>query len=317
MTMTGPTPTRRRLRRRWRLPVASTIVAVLALAGLCVLMYPNVASWFAQLDQSRIISDAARIVHGDDAENAEQLRLAHAYNELLNSGAVVQANERLPSSSGTTASGAPAYAEVLNDGTTGVMARVRIPKIDVDLPVYHGTSDDTLLRGLGHLEGTSLPVGDVDGHAVITGHRGLAEATMFTNLDQLSVGDMFSISTFGQVLSYQVIETQVVDPDQTESLRPVAGQDLVTLVTCTPLGINSQRILVTGQRVHPTPPEDIAAAAKQPDIPGFPWWAVGLGAGVVTVVVYVWRAGYPPRRPRAPARSPVSSEADPVAESMQ
>jgi sortase A len=182
------------------------------------------------------------------------------------------------------------------------MARLRIPAIDVDLPIYHGTSDATLLKGVGHLEGTSLPVGGEGTHSVLTGHRGLASATLFTNLDKVKEGDTFTIEVLDQVLTYQVIRTQVVDPSDTASLRATAGEDLVTLVTCTPLGINSQRILVTGERITPTPQEDLDAAGSVPDIPGFPWWAAGLAAGVVLVGVFVWRAGYP-RTPRRAGRT--------------
>lgn len=168
--------------------------------------------------------------------------------------------------------------------------------IDVDLPIYHGTSDVTLLRGIGHLEGTALPVGGNGTHAVLTGHRGLAESELFTHLDRLAVGDTFTIEVFGQVLTYRVGETKVVDPSDTETLYPVRGKDLVTLVTCTPLGINSQRILVTGERVTPTPARDLAHAGARPDIPGFPWWVVVIGAAVAVLTLYVWWMGHAPRR---------------------
>lgn len=283
-------------RRRWRLSVAALVIAVVALSGLCVYMYPRAAAWFSQLDQSRVIDNAATTVDGDAATEKGQIALAHEYNKLLSAGADLEANHRLPSGTGEEAKGAPKYSEVLTDKNTDVMARLQIPKIKLDLPIYHGTSDETLLKGLGHLQGTSLPVGGKDTHAVITGHRGLAEATMFTHLDKVGVGDTFTISTFGEVLSYKVVSTKVVDPDQTESLKPVEGKDLVTLVTCTPLGINSQRILVTGERIYPTPAGDIAAAQRKPDIPGFPWWTVILGGGLVVAVTYVWWSGKPPRR---------------------
>jgi sortase A len=117
---------------------------------------------------------------------------------------------------------------------------------------------------------------------------------MFTNLNLVKVGDTFSISVFDQVLTYRVASSIVVDPDMTESLRPMAGKDLVTLVTCTPLGINSQRILVTGERVLPTPVSDVAAAQSAPD-PGFPWWAVWFAAGTLLIGLYAWRSGYPVR----------------------
>jgi sortase A len=280
---------------------------VIALAGLCVWMYPSAAAWFHQKDQSRTVENSVLQTGGDEWENREQLRLARKYNAALKTGAVYEANRNIVKGRGHTVNGAPEYSKVLNGGSTDVMARLQIPKIKLDLPVFHGTSDATLLKGLGHLEGTSLPVGGSGTHSVITGHRGLAEATMFTHLDEVGVGDTFTITTFGDVLSYKVIRTQVVDPDQTRSLAAVEGKDLVTLVTCTPLGINSQRIFVTGQRIYPTPAKDIAAAHAKPNIPGFPWWAVIVGGGLVVAVTYVWWAGRAPR-PRGTTTVPATTQ---------
>lgn len=180
----------------------------------------------------------------------------------------------------------------------GLMARVKIPAIDVDLPIYHGTSDAVLLEGVGHLEGSSLPIGGPDTHAVLTAHRGLADAAMFTNLDRVKVGDTFTIEVFGEVLTYRVRETKVVAPEDADALRAVPGEDLVTLVTCTPLGINTHRILVTGERITPTPIEDIAAAGQAPDVPGFPWWAVGVLAAILVAEGYVWWSGFNDARVR-------------------
>ncbi|MCQ9386538.1 class C sortase [Brevibacterium moorei] len=285
--------------RRWRFPKLPAFIAVVALVGLSVWTYPSVAAWFNQLDQSKIVEEAGTVHDGAAKSNAEQLKAARAYNEQLEFGATLEAGHRIPSGR-TPAAGedsrapdVPTYDEALNDGRSPVMSRLRIPKIDLDLPIYHGTSDETLLKGLGHLQGTSLPVGGADTHAVITGHRGLAEATMFTNLDRIDKGDHFTLTTFGEVLAYQVISTKVVDPDQTESLRPEAGKDLVTLVTCTPLGINSQRILVTAQRIFPTPPADQEAGTSAPNVPGFPWWVLILGGGLLAAIGYVWWAGRP------------------------
>ena len=186
----------------------------------------------------------------------------------------MEANHRLPTGVGTSgAAGESLDYNTLLVGASGVMARLRIPSIHVDLPIYHGTSDNTLLKGVDHLEGTSLPVGGSDTHAVLTGHRGLAFATMFTNLDKVKNGDTFTIEVMNQVLTYKIFDVRVVNPQDTDSLVAQAGKDLVTLVTCTPLGINSQRILVTGERISPTPQQDIASANKSSGLPGFPWWA--------------------------------------------
>lgn len=267
--------------------------------------YPSIASWFSQLDQARVLENADEYRDHDSGEprasDREQLERAHAYNEALQSGARIEANERLPLGGGEIDDDALEYRSVLDDGATGLMTRVRIPKIDVDLPTFHGTDDATLLEGLGHLEGTSLPVGGEGTHAVVTGHRGLADARMFTDLDRIDVGDTFTLTTFGEVLAYEVIETIVVEPDETESLRAREGRDLVTLVTCTPLGVNSQRILVTAERIFPTPDADRDAGLALPEGPRVPWWAVILGGGTVIAGVYVWRSGIPPRATSLPA----------------
>lgn len=284
-------------RSGWRFPVGALLVALVALIGVGILSYPATASWFSQYNQSKLVGDYGhQVKNGTDPTAAQELTLAHAYNDALDSGAQVEANQRIPSGSGTSSNSRLDYWKMLAAVPTGVMARLRIPSIHADLPIYHGTSDDTLQHGVGHLEGTSLPVGGVGTHAVLTGHRGLASATLFTNLDQVSAGDTFTIEVFGEVLAYRVVTTQVVDPDQTESLRPQAGRDLVTLVTCTPLGINSQRILVTGERLLPTPRSAIRQTVSGV---GFPWWIVWLSAAVAVAGIYVWRAGYRPAARRA------------------
>ncbi|BDR53448.1 hypothetical protein KIM372_13550 [Bombiscardovia nodaiensis] len=221
-------------------------------------------------------------------EDRQQIALAQAYNQALHAGASYRANTNQPSSK-EGKSLHEQYEQALDAGH-GLMARIQIPSIRLDLPVYHGTGDDTLLQGIGHLEGTSLPVGGMGTHAVLTGHRGLAQATMFTHLDQVKAGDQFTISSFNHVVTYQVIKTQVVDPDQTRSLKPVEGQDLVTLVTCTPLGINTQRIFVTGQRIYPTPQKARQAATAKPTIPDFPWWALIWGSVILLASLWLWRS---------------------------
>lgn len=181
------------------------------------------------------------------------------------------------------------------------MGRVRIPSIELDLPIYHGTDDQTLLEGIGHLEGTSLPVGGSDTRTVLTGHRGLAQARMFTDLDAVEIGEVFTLEVFGEVLAYRVSEKKVVEPEATESLQAVPGKDLATLLTCTPIGINTHRILLTGERIALPAVEGSAAPFSAPTVPGFPWWALGLAATIIAVGLYIRWAGSPrsPRRARA------------------
>lgn len=290
-------PSRRSSRRGWKPPALAVVAGLVAWLGMCVLLYPMAAGWVSQYNQSKVVTSYDSQAQSDKLvpSAVQQLADAHRYNDELTAGAELEANHRLPTGQGSGGDASLDYNQLLRTDDSGVMGRIKIPTIDVDLPIYHGTADETLLKGIGHLEGTSLPVGGANTHAVLTGHRGLANAVMFTNLDKVKVGDTFTVTVLTQTLTYKVTSTTVVDPDQTQTLRPVAGKDLVTLVTCTPLGINSQRILVTGERVEPTPASDIAAAHKRPDVPRFPWWAVIFLAGTAVVGVYIWFSGRPAR----------------------
>ena len=282
-------------RGRWKINWFSLVIAVIALAGMSIYMYPSTAAWWSQWNQSRIIRDFSQQVASDtNPGNVTRLANAYEYNRLLSTGVItVDGDARKPTTE-TVVDGDLDYWSLL-DMPGGAMARLKIDAINVDLPVYHGTSDEVLLKGVGHLQGTSLPVGGTDTHSVLSAHRGLASATMFDNLDKLKIGDTFVIEVAGEVLTYRVYETQVVLPDETQKILPQAGKDIVTLVTCTPLGINTHRILVTGERITPTPIKDVDAAGAVPNIPGFPWWAVILPSGVILAGIYVWRSGYPAR----------------------
>ncbi|WP_369344643.1 class C sortase [Bifidobacterium aquikefiricola] len=281
-------------RKTWHFQWYAFIPALLVLVGLFVLTYPSTASWFSQYDESRLIdANIQQIKSGNVSPSIkQQLAQAHAYNDALSAGAILEANHRIPTGSGTSTdpNAELDYNKILVD-PTGMMARIRIPSIRLDLPIYHGTSDAVLQKGIGHLEGTSLPVGGKGTHAVLAGHRGLATATLFTNLDKVKKGNTFTIEVLGETLTYKVFEIAVVDPGDTAALKAFPGKDLVTLVTCTPLGINSQRILVTGERVNPTPKAELQNSGKQPDIPGFPWWAVIQGSAILLAALFVWRSG--------------------------
>lgn len=297
MTPTVARP-RHRTSNRWAPNWLAIGAAAVAWAGLLVFLYPMAASWFSQYNQSLLIeSYSARVEEPLDPPAVEQLGLAREYNERLTSGAIVAAHERIPIGSGT--SSAPddgEYWSTLRAAPLDVMGRIRIPSIDVDLPIYHGTDDETLERGVGHLQGTSLPVGGAGSHSVLTAHRGLASATLFTNLNRVVEHDRFTLEVLGEVFTYEVRETKVVEPDQTEALRAIPGEDLVTLITCTPLGINTQRILVIGERVLPTPESNIVDVGTRPAVPRFPWWALALAGGTAATAAYVWRMGLPVKK---------------------
>lgn len=168
-----------------------------------------------------------------------------------------------------------------------VMARIVIPSIHVSLPIYHGTDSRTLTEGVGHLFGTSLPIGGPSTHSVLTGHTGLSTATMFDNLNQLKKGDVFYVSSLGQTLKYEVNDITVVKPEETDSLRKVPGRDLVTLITCTPYGVNSHRLLVTGERVPMDPTAAAAEEAKALPAPMQTWMKAIIVAVVIILAVVV------------------------------
>ncbi|WP_396453134.1 class C sortase [Leucobacter aridicollis] len=278
--------------RRWRPSLLSWGIAVLALGGMATALYPMTAAWLSSYNQSKVIESAALSLDALSPGKLEQLELARVYNEALAAGVKLEAGGNVPVGAGNLAGTDLKYAELLRASSDGLMARIRIPSIGVDLPVYHGTSDETLLRGAGHLEGSHLPVGGLGTRSVITAHRGLANSTMFTNLDQLRAGETFSVEVMGEVFTYQIFEVEVIEPTETSSLRAQTDKDLVTLITCTPLGVNSHRIVVTGERITPTPDKDIAAAGKPPMIPGFPWWGVVAGGGILLVTTYIVRRGF-------------------------
>ena len=236
------------------------VIAVLFLAGLSVLLYPFVANQWNSYRQSRLMSSYEEGVAEKEAageiDYEAEWAAAKAYNDNLmpmilpDSFAVAEASDR-----------DEAYMACLNINDDEVMGIVEIPKIDVELPIYHTTDEEVLEIGAGHLEGSSLPVGGESTHAVISAHRGLPSATLFTDLDKLEAGDHFLLHILDDTLAYEVDQIHVVEPDETELLSVVEGEDLVTLLTCTPYGVNTQRLLVRGHRV-PYVPEEVAEEAS-------------------------------------------------------
>ncbi|MFF8819110.1 class C sortase [Leucobacter sp. NPDC015123] len=278
--------------KRWRPSLLSWSIAVLAIGGMVTALYPMTASWLSSYNQSKVIENTTFDLESLNPGKAEQLEFARAYNDALAAGVKLEAGGNVPVGTGNLAGTDLKYNEMLRASDDGLMARIRIPAINVDLPVYHGTLDETLLQGAGHLEGSHLPVGGPSTRSVITAHRGLANSTMFTNLNEVRRGDTFSVEVMGEVFTYEVFEVEVIEPTETSSLRAREGEDLVTLITCTPLGVNSHRIVVTGKRITPTPSRDLAAAGKAPTIPGTPWWAVIGAGGVLVIAGYVVQRGF-------------------------
>lgn len=219
----------------------STIILILIfLVGLSVMLYPTVSDYVNQRHQSRALASYDETVNEmSDADYTAYFEAADAYNQRL----------AATPNSFFTPEQVSGYDETLDVSGTGIMGYITIPRIGVELPVYHGTSDGVLQVAAGHLEGSSLPVGGAGTHAVISAHRGLPSAKLFTNLDQLEVGDTFTITVLDRVLTYEVDRISIVLPTETDLLQPVEGQDYVTLMTCTPYGINTHRLLVRGRRI--------------------------------------------------------------------
>lgn len=219
---------------------------VLMLGGLAVFLYPTVSNYFAEKNQAEIIRLYEETVSELDEEQiAEELEKAQIYNENLSGDPVHD-----PFVEGSGYALPENYTEVLNINGDSVMGYIEIPKISVYLPIYHGTSDETLQKGVGHIQSTSLPIGGSSTHCVLTGHTGLPSAELFTRIDELEIGDIFYIYVLGETLTYKVYETKVILPEEIDELQITDDRDLVTLVTCTPYGVNTHRLLVKAERTE-------------------------------------------------------------------
>ncbi len=221
---------------------ASDLILIIAfLAGLSLLLYPGFSDYWNQFHQSRAIAGYAETVAAmDDGEYERLWDAAEDYNRRL---AEIAAEYALPDELPEE------YAQQLNVGGDGVMGYVEIPEIECSLPIYHGTDDAVLQSAVGHIEWSSLPVGGESSHCVISGHRGLPSAKLFTNLDKLVEGDLFFLQVLDETLSYEVDQIRIVEPQELSDLQIEAGKDYCTLVTCTPYGVNTHRLLVRGHRV--------------------------------------------------------------------
>jgi len=268
------------------------VIILIFLAGLSLLLYPLVANQWNNHRQKQLISNYESVVADKEAagniDYAAEMKKAEAYNDALlpsilpDSFAVADASTETDSS----------YEDSLNIAGDGMMGIVEIPKIDIKLPIYHGTSDEVLQKAAGHLEGSSLPIGGESTHAVISAHRGLPSASLFTDLDQLEIGDHFLIHVLDETLCYEVDQILVVDPEDTSALAVEDGEDLVTLLTCTPYGVNTQRLMVRGHRV---PYEEQTVADEQTPLSGLSlhtnyllWVIVGIVVtGVFILILFI------------------------------
>lgn len=231
------------MKRKWVIIILAAIAFLLAL-GLT--LYPLISDWYVTRHESVLQTEyLEQLKQTDDSVLAAALEAAVKYNEAIMPGA----REEDVFSGAALSVAAEGYGELLNITGNGLMGYVEIPKLGLTLPVYHGTAADTLDRGVGHLQGSSLPVGGAGTHSVLTAHSGMAGRKMFSDLDQLEIGDVYYVKVLGETLAYCVVQIYVVLPYETEDLRPVPGEDLCTLATCTPFSVNTHRLLVRGTRI--------------------------------------------------------------------
>ncbi len=260
--------------------LSNALIALVFLLGLAILLYPAVSNLYNQWRQDQLLGDYETAVQQLSTEDySEVLAAAEAYNAALSptftdafTDAEIPADDE--------------YWSLLNVAGNGVMGYIEIPKIQVRLSIYHGSDEEALQTGVGHLYGTSLPVGGEGTHAVLSAHRGLPSALLFTDLDQLEVGDRFALHVLGVTLAYEVDQILVVDPTDVSSLTVQAGEDCVTLVTCTPYGVNTQRLLVRGHRVDSMGDAGEVTVAGQV-AQSFAWWQVVVLLGALVFLAFV------------------------------
>ena len=265
------------MKKKWMSRLMTLLIVVVFVAGLSFLLYPTVSNLWNQAHQSRAIATYTEQVEKlDDSSNKEMLKAARKYNkELLKKADHWKLSKKDKKK----------YESLLDVSGTGIMGYIEIPKIDCSLPVYHGTDEGALQIAIGHLEGSSLPVGGKSSHCVLSGHRGLPSARLFTDLDQMEEGDTFILNILGHKLAYEVDQIKVVLPEEMSDLEIQEGKDLCTLVTCTPYGINTHRLLVRGHRVKYV--ETKVQEQKEVSKPKTDTRLVIAGAAVGAVVLFI------------------------------
>ena len=240
---------RRRKRFNWKRFSLLSLAVLIVLGGAAMLAYPKFSQWYNAKDQSGVVTDYAEHIGVlGDVDKAEQLRRARDYNRTLTD--VVASTDPFANEGSVDTTD---YNTLLWATSDGVMGYVEIPSINVRLPIYHGVGNDVLMKGVGHLPETSLPVGGESTHSVLAGHSGMTHAKLFTDLPKVAIGDTFYICVYDEKLTYTVDQIKPVLPTDTRDLNIVPGMDYVTLITCVPIGVNSHRLLVRGVRTEESP----------------------------------------------------------------
>lgn len=263
-----------------------TIICILIfLTGLSVMLYPSISNYFHQKNQVGVIKDYREKVDKMSREQIDEMKnAAREYNARIADAAI--------NYNASSSSAGPDYMNLLSVNDD-VMAYISIPICGINLPIRHGCSEEVLQKSAGHLPGSSLPIGGENTHAVITAHRGLPSAKLFTNIDSLKLGDQFYIHGLDETLAYEVDQIKVVLPEDTKDLQIMKGGDYVTLVTCTPYGINTHRLLVRGKRTEYVPQieEEQAAQNKKKNDRMIILYVIGIivAALVILIVYLVWK----------------------------
>ena len=258
--------------------ISTIIIALIFLAGLGFLLYPTVSNLWNRAHQSRAIATYTKQVEKlDDSQNKEMLKAARKYNKSL-----LKKSDHWKLSKKDKKK----YESLLDVSGTGIMGYIEVPKIDCSLPIYHGTDEGALQIAIGHLEGSSLPVGGKSTHCVLSGHRGLPSARLFTDLDQMEEGDVFVLNVLSRKLAYEVDQIKVVLPDEMSDLEIVQGKDLCTLVTCTPYGINTHRLLVRGHRTKYIE-ETVVRVQKEAEKKETGIWLLAGGGAVFLIIIII------------------------------
>ncbi|MDR1851618.1 MAG: class C sortase [Propionibacteriaceae bacterium] len=282
----------------WKGVRENWLICLVGVVGVAMLAYPTAGCWFAERAQGEVISSYIEEMETHPTSELQAIiEAAHRYNEKLPYDVPIA-----EAAVGKQLKTKAAYADYLDQmkiGPAEAIGRVRIKSIEADLPMFHGTSEKAISSGAGHMYGSSLPVGGEGTHAVLTAHSGLVNAELFTKLEKVRIGDVVTILVGTEELYYEVDDIATVLPTQTEALKIEPGKDLLTLMTCTPIGVNSHRLLVTGHRKWPVTAE-LAGSYGMPKAPdgGFPWWIPAFMFGALALGVFVV-AVTNPRKQRA------------------
>lgn len=262
------------LKKNW----TTLLLVIVLLGGLGLIGYPSFSNWYNSFHQSRAIEVySQKVAMIDDKKYEQMLAGAREYNKTLLS----RGDDRF----NMTDEEREEYDSILDVDGSGIIGTVTIPKINVNLPVYHGTSESVLQIAVGHIEGSSLPVGGKGTHTVLSGHRGLPSAKLFTDLDQLEVGDIFQLTVLDEVLTYEIDQIHIVLPNELQDLEIDPDRDLATLVTCTPYGINSHRMLVRGHRIENPDKGDVRVSSDASQIE--PLHVLPFVAGIIGLLALI------------------------------